>query len=222
MTASWSTALGRRKHENAVEREEATQGQPLRRPAPGGGVDNRAGDVVVSGAHHPAQTTASVSTAPGQLKMACLRRAGRTAPARMTARMSTALGRQKHEITARREAGDGGEVDSRVGEAVVFGAHRSVRTTARRAQRRAGGRRLASGDQSAPPLRRPAHGGGVDSRVGDVAAHSSGVESRVGQVVVFGAHRPAQTTARVDTAPGRREQADSVASGGLSARPLSR
>ena len=48
-----------------------------------------------------------MGAALGQLKMACLRRAGRTAPARMTARVSTALGRRKREIAL----------------VVVFGAH---------------------------------------------------------------------------------------------------
>jgi hypothetical protein len=119
----------------------------------------------------------------------------------------------------------GGRGDSRVGDVVVFGAHCPTRMTARvltvpcrlkvtRCLRRLGrtaparttarvsaavgrweyeialGRKVAA---SGLPLRRPAHGGGGDSRVGDV--------------VVFGAHCPARTTARVGTAPGRRMMA---------------
>ena len=70
MTARESTALGRRKHESANEREAATPGRLLGRPAHGGGVDSRVGDVVVFGAHCPARTTARVGAAPSQLKMA--------------------------------------------------------------------------------------------------------------------------------------------------------
>ncbi len=98
-----STALSRRKHEIALEREAATPGRPLRLPAHGDGVDGRVGDLVVFRAHCPARTTARVGTAQGQLEMACLQRSGNTAPAWMTARMSTAPGRQKSEVALGRE-----------------------------------------------------------------------------------------------------------------------
>jgi hypothetical protein len=105
MTARGSMAVSLWKHKIAFERKVATPGQPLRRPAHGGGVDSRVGDVVVFGAHRPARTTARVSTVPGQLKMASLQRAGRAAPAWMTPHWGTAPGRQKHEIALERGAG---------------------------------------------------------------------------------------------------------------------
>ena len=169
----------------------------------------------------------------GQRKVARLRRSGRTAHVRWTARRSTARSRGRSTVAPGRDAaapgrllrrpahGGGGPAggDSRVGEVVVFWAHRTavsvgpapgrrkvarlrrsgrtarVRKTARRgtalSQRRY---KIAPGREVAAPgrqLRRPAHGGGGDSRVGEV--------------VVFGAHRPARTAARVGPVPGRRK-----------------
>jgi hypothetical protein len=114
--------------------------------------------------------------------------------------------------------------DSRIGEVVVFRAHRPARTAARVGPapgRRKVARLLRSGltahvrmiarrstalsrrrykivpgrEAEAPgrPPRRPAHGGGGDSRVGGM--------------VVCRAHRPARTAARVGPAPGRRKVA---------------
>ncbi len=109
--------------------------------------------VVVFGAHCPARTAARVGPAPGQRRVARLRRSGRTALVRRTARRSTALSRWRYKIAPGREAAAPGR-----------------------------------------PLRRPAHGGGGDSRVGDV--------------VVFGAHCPARTAARVlGPVPGQRKVA---------------
>ena len=141
------------------------------------------------------------------------------------------MSRRRYKIVPGREAAapgrplrrpaHGGGGDSRVGEVVVFGAHRPARTAARVGPgpgRRKLARLRRSGltahvrktarrstvmsrrrykivpgrEATAPgrPLQRPAHGGGGDSRVGEV--------------VVFWAHRSARMAARVGAAQGRR------------------
>ena len=153
-TARRGTALSQRRYKIAPGREVAAPGRPHRRPANrGGGGARRFGVVVVFrvGAHRPARTAVRVGPAPGQLRVA-LRRSGLTAHVRRTACRSTAMSRRRYKIVPGREAAAPGR-----------------------------------------PLRRPAHGGGGGSRVGEV--------------IVFGAHRPDRTAARVGPAPGRRKVA---------------
>jgi hypothetical protein len=85
-------------------RKAAAPGRPLRRPAHGGGDDSRVGEVVVFGAHCPARTAARVGPAPGQRKVARLRRTGRTALVQRTARRSTAMSRWRYKNAPGREA----------------------------------------------------------------------------------------------------------------------
>jgi hypothetical protein len=140
-TACSGTAPSWWKCEIAAGCEATVPGRPLLQPAHGGGSDSRAGGVVVVGAHRPAQTAARVGPAPGQRKVARLRRSERAARMRRTARRSTTPSRWGYEIAPGRGAAAQGRPlrrpvhsgggDSRVGGVVVCGANRPARTEAR-------------------------------------------------------------------------------------------